>query len=543
MMKKITILLILIVFTTFNVWSQTHDLMFNEIKPQTIYYGDSARIYPVINIVNSGTETETSFDVHVVINDGVSNVYDYTQNITGISFIASSDTNITMNEIWAITDPSLTYSIDATVILTDDEDSANDFVTGLPTITELTYTKQAYAMRYVSGSTNDPFVSIDSESGDLEILIDNIDYYAKTGAEFVYGVLYGLDNTSNAEPYLFIMQENGVEIILGNVTGYAPGYSLKGISYDADNDIMYVVASTGDISKLYTLNIQTLELTEVGTINETTDTNFFDIEYANGKLYAIEMPDNSRLWEIDPLTAIGTPKSQFLTMAYSSLDHCLTYDPVTEIMYATLFHWASGSDYRGYLVSVNLGNGAATVIQEYGIDHNIRFFATQATAPKNIISFEIPGQVDESIIDNNNYTVTLDMPSGTDITSLIPSIEVSNNATILPLSGTPQDFSTTVEYIVTGRFGKEQIWNVTVNILTNIIDIEKTEISIYPNPSNNNLTITGMDISNIRITDVTGKLVRQLTTTKEQITINISDLENGIYYVKVGNKTRKFIKQ
>jgi len=72
------------------------------------------------------------------------------------------------------------------------------------------------------------------------------------------------------------------------------------------------------------------------------------------------------------------------------------------------------------------------------------------------------------------------------------------------------------------------------------------KISIYPNPVQNNLTISSeqLVIQNIKILDITGKAVKQLTISNEQLTIDVSDLQNGIYFVKINNtKTIKFIKQ
>ena len=72
------------------------------------------------------------------------------------------------------------------------------------------------------------------------------------------------------------------------------------------------------------------------------------------------------------------------------------------------------------------------------------------------------------------------------------------------------------------------------------------QISIFPNPTTNTLFINGLPKnSNIKIFDVLGKEVLNFETTNNQI--NISNLQSGIYILKIENEnkivTKKFIKQ
>jgi hypothetical protein len=67
-------------------------------------------------------------------------------------------------------------------------------------------------------------------------------------------------------------------------------------------------------------------------------------------------------------------------------------------------------------------------------------------------------------INTDDHTVTATVPFGIDVTSLAPSIEVSEDAEIAPASGVTRDFSNPVEYIVTAENGDTQSWTVTVNV-------------------------------------------------------------------------------
>ena len=84
----------------------------------------------------------------------------------------------------------------------------------------------------------------------------------------------------------------------------------------------------------------------------------------------------------------------------------------------------------------------------------------------------------------------------------------------------------------------------------------QSEIQIYPNPATNNIQLI---ISNeqlgkeVQILDITGKTVKTVIVNlalsevegkeKQSLTIDISNLQNGVYFVKLGNTVQKLIKE
>ena len=78
-----------------------------------------------------------------------------------------------------------------------------------------------------------------------------------------------------------------------------------------------------------------------------------------------------------------------------------------------------------------------------------------------------------------------------------------------------------------------------------------SNISVYPNPTNSFVTISGKDnsqvIESVVITDFLGKTVQAKTVNMVTTKIDLSDLSNGIYFAKVksGNNLSivKIIKQ
>lgn len=73
-----------------------------------------------------------------------------------------------------------------------------------------------------------------------------------------------------------------------------------------------------------------------------------------------------------------------------------------------------------------------------------------------------------------------------------------------------------------------------------------SEVKLYPNPATSVLNIEGDNIeaSEYTIYNVVGKLVAKNTITdSDNVQINISNLESGLYFVKINNQYLKFIKQ
>lgn len=95
--------------------------------------------------------------------------------------------------------------------------------------------------------------------------------------------------------------------------------------------------------------------------------------------------------------------------------------------------------------------------------------------------------------------------------------------------------------------GEGRIIFVSSNSI-NDSNADQYQISIYPNPAKNNITISnrGSIIKNVFIYDISGKLVKSYFPDNNLITESIAGLENGIYFVNVttdkGISVQKIIK-
>ncbi|WP_159466681.1 PQQ-binding-like beta-propeller repeat protein [Dyadobacter sp. 3J3] len=72
-----------------------------------------------------------------------------------------------------------------------------------------------------------------------------------------------------------------------------------------------------------------------------------------------------------------------------------------------------------------------------------------------------------AVIDESAKTIKADLPSGTDLTKLAPTVTVSDKATVSPASGVVQDFTKPVVYTVTSEDGASQAYTVTLKIIDN----------------------------------------------------------------------------
>ncbi len=72
---------------------------------------------------------------------------------------------------------------------------------------------------------------------------------------------------------------------------------------------------------------------------------------------------------------------------------------------------------------------------------------------------------------------------------------------------------------------------------------EENSVSVFPNPTVGFLTIvkTTNSAERIQLISMEGKLLRDVQSANNRIEFDLSDLANGIYFLKIGNETRKVI--
>ena len=88
------------------------------------------------------------------------------------------------------------------------------------------------------------------------------------------------------------------------------------------------------------------------------------------------------------------------------------------------------------------------------------------------------------------------------------------------------------------------------NIYNDVAENEVSEIEVYPNPAKDILIIKsdvlemchGASLQEYTITNITGQIMMRGTISSDNQQVDVSNLENGMYFIKVGEKSVRFIK-
>lgn len=161
-------------------------------------------------------------------------------------------------------------------------------------------------------------------------------------------------------------------------------------------------------------------------------------------------------------------------------------------------------------------------------------------------------------------SITISTSITLNVSSSSPSICVGQSATLTANGASTYTWNTgsnaisivvtpttSTSYSVNGSSGScngSAITSISVNLCTGIREnVNAVQFSIYPNPSRDNIIIEVENLSDLQILDVLGKIVLETSLQKQNNTINISQLNNGIYYFKIKqggtNIIKKVIKQ
>ena len=106
-------------------------------------------------------------------------------------------------------------------------------------------------------------------------------------------------------------------------------------------------------------------------------------------------------------------------------------------------------------------------------------------------------------------------------------VEASNNALTLKFHSDG----------ATVRSGWKADWNCSP---VNIENISENNMKVYPNPANTFCTVSGIIPDKAQIIDINGKLLKQYNY---ENTLKVSDLPNGIYFLKIISGNKIYIKK
>ena len=139
------------------------------------------------------------------------------------------------------------------------------------------------------------------------------------------------------------------------------------------------------------------------------------------------------------------------------------------------------------------------------------------------------------VIDEGKKAIKLKVPFGTNVTALIPSITISNNAVITPSTGIKMDFSSPVTYKVVSETGVMAFYTVSVEV--EAFETKITKVGSPKVEARDNLSIYGSFFVGKTKVELTGPSVVSLRITEEtstRLSVYIpDDVKEGDYTLSV----------
>ena len=166
---------------------------------------------------------------------------------------------------------------------------------------------------------------------------------------------------------------------------------------------------------------------------------------------------------------------------------------------------------------------------------------TVSLAPEaNIVNYTLAEQTAPATINAENHTVEMTVAAAAELTALVPTFELSPNATTT-VNGAVQESGTTavdfsggaVTYVVTTDSKTTQEWTVTVTLGTGISTLDANKIQLYPNPASSNLQFTNVENASISFYNLLGELVLDVNSNTAELKLDVSALSRGAYIVKI----------
>ena len=204
----------------------------------------------------------------------------------------------------------------------------------------------------------------------------------------------------------------------------------------------------------------------------------------------------------------------------------------------------------------------------YRMDTNdMEHFTVMGTLDSSIITFAIDANGDAYGItlntgnllkvNLNNAGLTLVGSTGVNKISYIQSMAFDYNTGELFWAQCGNNLPDRVYYVdvKTGKAkiigtlacerGMELTGLFTCNIPDAIREVTSGVLSVYPNPASGVLHIRNAKGGKLQVVDVTGRQImsRQLPGNEEEFSLDISSLATGIYFLKIGSGTAKFVKE
>lgn len=543
------------------------DLAILNVMPRFVMLGND--FAPVVSIKNTGVETINAYTVQVDVPE-----FAYSESVSINEPIDSgNEAHITFPAYAPQTEGPFVI----TAILTEGggEETSNDTLIVNAMVGVLA---EAYA---INGQSN-TYTEVNLSNGQMTSLGPVANYPWALAEEFdgknIYRILY--------DGSIGIVDSEGSFTLLGTMTG-VPGYTA-GLAYNWDTEQMFVIVQNinTDYSHICTLDMNTLELTEIGINTEL----ILGVDFANdGFLYGVSFQNN--LLKIDPNTGDAT------TVGPIGIDITYPQDVSFDVKTGRLYTIASGT-YFSVFGSYNLQTGAFELIADLSGVYYQTLVITNVPTQRFSLDFEITdvngAEIADAIITLNGVSYqpgeySFDLEPGTHNFNIekegyfsqsgevelghadhILSIALQHYFTlgfqisdvhgteisdaIVSLNGVayqPGEYSfdllpDSYSYMVNkdGYFplSGEVDLNLDHQTLALVLQIDNTtvenfvseQLRVYPNPASGIITVhADTDIQSLRILSLDGREALHTLVHSKQTQINLENLPAGFYILQV----------
>ena len=370
-----------------------------------------------------------------------------------------------------------------------------------------------------------------------------------TNTHFTNGLTYTItggisDEAGTYQLFIWDKPNSGSWEFVGNGT-YANPITIQVVEPGLSPDVYEVNNTAGQAANLpvaFTANTATVSTNKGSNCHNGNDYDYYKIVLPAGYNYEVgarihdsHSSGNGNTYSLDGLVSYST-------------DGTTWSDAYDDIIAGTIVVNGGGTVY--FYVSPYFTGETGT----YLFVANITRLAALSTE-KDITGFAVPGMVGNATIIPNTASVDIVVTAQTDVTNLIPTITISNKASINPPSGILRNFTNSVIYTVTAEDNSQKPWTIriTKQAGVGIADVAQANtISVYPNPANNNLFIDannfGGTITGIAITNMQGQtMLTDYNVTDAISNISLQGLQSGVYMVQIqtseGTVIKKVIKQ
>ncbi|MEZ5013876.1 MAG: T9SS type A sorting domain-containing protein [Chitinophagales bacterium] len=171
--------------------------------------------------------------------------------------------------------------------------------------------------------------------------------------------------------------------------------------------------------------------------------------------------------------------------------------------------------------------------------------------PNNIVAFNFTSPAATGVIDQAAHTITVNVPEGTDVTALVPNIDITGQY-VDPASGAAMDFSSDQTYTCYSPVSyTPNAYTVHVGFQVPVQAIDLSEMQVFPNPVSDDLTVEFSAQSegqiSLELNDLEGRNVLSFSDLcnvgKNIFTIDLRAVSNGLYLLQIRSENESSIQK